>query len=100
MAAGILYVAEFAETAVTGGGLQIGRMPPLAEQQVAIDAVSAASAAFNASTAYIRVHADQICSIAVGSAPTAAATNMRLVAGQTEYFGVTAGHKIAAITNT
>ena len=101
-----LYITEFACQGrdLAGyinqnGGAQ---QPPLAEQTVAIGASSAASAAFNAKTTIVRVHADSICSISFGAAPTAAATNARMAAGQTEYFCVPAnsGLKIAVITNT
>jgi hypothetical protein len=74
-------------------------MPPIAEQTVAIT-TETDSTAFNAKTRYIRVHADAICSIAVGVAPTASTSTMRLSAGQTEYFGVQPGHKVSVISNT
>lgn len=101
-----LYVTEFAGIAQ----LQIGgehapplaAQPPLAEQTVAIGVGSAASAAFQAGTTLVRVHADSICSIEFGTAPTAAATKARLAANQTEYFGVPQGqgYKVAVIQNT
>ncbi|HWU70677.1 MAG TPA: hypothetical protein VN017_04915, partial [Pseudoxanthomonas sp.] len=74
----------------------------VAEQTVAIGASSAVSSAFNASTAIVRLHTDAICSVEFGAAPTAAATNMRLAAGQTEYFAVVpgSGFKVAVITNS
>lgn len=74
--------------------------PRVADQTVAIGAGSAQSAAFNAATRFIRVHTDAICSIDIGANPTATATKSRLAAGQTEYFYVYPGHKIAVITNT
>lgn len=101
-----LYITEFARQGrdLAGYVNQNGacEQPPIAEQTVAIGASSAASAAFNAKTTTIRVHTDVICSISFGAAPTAAATNARLAAGQTEYFCVPAnsGLKIAVITNT
>ncbi len=74
--------------------------PPVAVQTVAIGGSSAQSAAFNARTVIIRVHADAICSILIGGTnPTATATNARFIAGQTEYFLVTPGDKLAVITN-
>jgi hypothetical protein len=59
-----------------------------------------ASAPFDPRTKFIRVHTDAICSIAIGVNPTAVATEMRMAANQTEYFGVGANSKIAVITNT
>ena len=93
-----LYVTELPASAAAA--LQVTVVPPIAEQTVTIGGSSTASNAFNASTGLIRVHADSICSVAFGTAPSAAATNMRFAAGQTEYFLVRPGQKIAVITNT
>jgi hypothetical protein len=62
--------------------------------------ITVLSAAFNAATKIVRLHTDAICSVAFGAAPVAAATNARLAAGATEYFGVSPGSKVAVITNT
>lgn len=74
--------------------------PPIAEQTVAIGGASTQSSAFNANTRYVRVHTDAICSILIGTNPTATAAKKRLAANQTEYFAVVGGHKLAVITNT
>ena len=96
----VCYIAEFADLAHLDG-CPVAQMPPLAEQTVAIGA-EADSAAFNASTRYIRVQNDAICSIAIGLTPTATTSSLRLPADSTEYFGVPrgAGYKISVITNT
>lgn len=95
-----LYVTEFADISATQGVL-IGKQPPVAEQTVAIGASSAQSSAFNQRTNYIRLSPDtQICSVLIGSNPTAAATNMRMAAGSVEYFAVPQGAKVAVILNT
>jgi hypothetical protein len=101
----VLYVTEFsgvASSQLGGSYTQVSREPPLADQTVAIGVSSVASAAFNTSTTLIRVHTDAICSVAIGATPTAAATNRRMAANQTEYFGVPQGlnFKIAVINNT
>lgn len=95
-----VYVAEF-ETmgSASAGSPQVAAMPPIAEQTVNIT-TETDSNAFNANTRFIRVHADAICSIAIGAAPTASTSTLRLAADQTEYFGVQPGHKISVITNT
>jgi hypothetical protein len=97
-----LYITEFRGGTKDRNGfsLPVARLPAVAEQTVAIGGTSAQSSAFNADTELIRVHTDAICSILVGSNPTATATKMRLAAGQTEYFLVVRGSKIAVITNT
>lgn len=97
-----LYIAEFDSITPTaeGGAAQIARSQPIIEQTVAISGVTAQSAAFNAATKFIRVHTDAICSIAISANPTATVANMRMAADQTEYFGITAGQKVAVISNT
>lgn len=76
--------------------------PEVASQTVTVSGVTAVSAAFQQQTNVIRIQCDGICSIKVGAAPTATTGNMRMVAGQTEYFHIPQGSnlKIAAITNT
>jgi hypothetical protein len=92
------YVTELTALATHMTGAQIAQMPPIAEQKVTFT-TSTQSSAFNAATRYIRVHPTSICSIAIGSDPTATTSTMRLAADQVEYFGVTAGHKIAFVDN-
>lgn len=98
----LLDVSEFSKLArdATGTPTTAGLYPQVAQQQVAIGGGSLQSSAFDLNTRFIRVHADAICRVAIGSNPTAAGTSMRMAAGQTEYFGVLPGHKIAVITST
>src|SRR4051812_27348047 len=99
----LLYVTELESLAIPteGGGAQIAHVPPAVEQTpVAIAGGANASAVFGATTRFVRLHCDAICSIAFGSAPVATASNMRMAASQTEYFGVQPGHKVSVITNT
>ena len=103
----LLYVSEFAELEIGPAG-RVGQipMPPVAEQTVAIGVGSVASNAFNAKTRFVRLHADAICAVKFGTAPTAivagATGTARMVAGQTEYFGVPLGqsYKVATIAST
>jgi hypothetical protein len=96
-----LYIAEYANLAETvRGAPPVAQAPAIAHQTVAITAGTLQSAAFDASTRFIRVHTDAICSIKIDSNPTATTSTARLAADQTEYFGVTAGHKVAVIANT
>ena len=97
----VLYITEF--NAIGGGGnFPVGGayQPPVAEQTVAIGGSSANSNAFNSNTLFVRLHADAICSIEFGAAPTASTTTARMAANQTEYFNVVPGQKVAVITNT
>jgi len=76
--------------------------PPVANQTVAITAGSVQSSAVNALTKFLRIHTDAICSIEIGTNPTATATTRRLAANSTEYFSIPLGasYKVAVITNT
>lgn len=98
----VVYIEEYAEMALVknGQGLQAGRQPAVTSQTVAIGGVSAQSAAFNDKTRFVRIHTDAICSYKFGANPTASATTPRMAANSTEYFAVTAGEKVAIITNT
>jgi hypothetical protein len=97
-----LYITEFEgrTQAHNGNASEALPLPPVAQQTVAIGAGSVLSGALGASTRYVRVIADAVCSIDVGAAPTATAAKMRLAANVPEVFSVTPGHKIAVITNT
>lgn len=99
----VLYITEYAGLmpSPVGGQGQIPMEPPLANQTVAIGTVLSSSA-FNAGTRLIRIHADAICSVLIGTAPTATTSTGRMAANQTEYRGVppTGTYKISVITNT
>ena len=101
----VLYIREHAtQGRDLAGYLQQGvpAYPTLAEQTVAIGAGSAQSAALNASTTFVVLCSDVVCSVAVGSNPIATATNWRLPANTPVEIAVPAnsGFKIACITNT
>ena len=102
-----LYVTEYSNIGreLKGNLSQSAAEPTLAQQRVAIGAGSVQSANFNAKTRLLRMHADAICSIQVGTNPTATTSSKRLGANQTEYVAVTpeqvaAGCAVAVITNT
>lgn len=97
----VAYIAEFTDVASFGNGACIAVMPPIAEQTVAIGA-EADSAAFNSRTRFIRVQCDAICSIAIGTSPTASTSTLRLPAESVEYFAIPKGenYKISVISNT
>lgn len=102
-----LDITEYANIGYVGLGLvpvADARSGKIASQSIAIGATTA-SAAFNVKTNLIRVHAEAICAVEVGGflatgAVTAVAPNGRMVAGQTEYFVVTPGDKLAVCTST
>lgn len=97
----VLFISEYDNVARDNIGMvQAGQEPSIATQTVAIGAGSTQSAAFSANTKFVRIHTDAICSVKFGANPTAAATDARLAANQTEFFGVRPGQKVAVITNT
>lgn len=100
----VLFITEYARQGrdAAGYGLVVAEEPPVANQTVAIGGTSAQSSAFNASTYFVRIHTDAICSIEFGTDPTASTTTRRMAAGATEMFAVPAGksYKVAVITNT
>ena len=99
----VVYITEYARQGRDASGFMmvVADEPPVANQTVAITAGSVQSSALNAGTKFIRVHTDAICSIEIGTNPTASATTRRLAANSTEYFSVplNQSYKVAVITN-
>jgi len=97
-----LYISEYADLASgvgSGGTAQIVSESAVATQVVDFSGGVVSSNAFNARTRIIRIHTDAICSVRFdGSASTT--SHMRMVADQTEYFGVQPGSKLSVIANT
>ena len=96
-----LYISEYAELPVSKNGqlIQAPIMPSITTQVVTFT-TSTQSSAFNASTKFVRIHSDAICSFLFGTNPTATTSSPRMVAGATEYFAVSPGLKVAVIDNT
>src|SRR6185503_15446290 len=93
-----LYISEFQFMGANGyDGASMARQPPLVNQVVDFTAGVAASAAFSASTTFVRVWSDAQCCVKYGTAPTATVNDMPMAASQPEYCGVTPGQKVSAI---
>lgn len=96
-----LYITEHVGIRQQDGVVQAAQRPGLRQQTVLIGGSSAQCALpFKDDTRLLRVHTDAICSISIGTNPTATAADSRMAADQTEYFTVRPGDKIAVITNT
>lgn len=94
-----LWITEFDRIALDAGlAAPMMAQTPALTTQVVTYSTSTQSAAFGASTKFVRVVSDTNCHILFGSSPTATTSNMRIAADSAEYFGVVAGQKIAAIT--
>ena len=102
----VLYVEEYSQLVMTPNGLAaMAQQPVLQSQTVAIGSGSVTpTRAFLPATKFVRLHTDAICSVLFGpfGSTTATATNARMAANQTEYFGVpqNASWTVAVITNT
>jgi hypothetical protein len=97
----LLDITELRDLPVDANGRTIlcAKLPAVTQQQVTFTTTTA-SAAFSADTRFVRVHTDSACRVAFGDAPTATTTSMRMAAGQTEFFAVPPGSKVAAVTTT
>jgi hypothetical protein len=100
-----LYITEYANTGreLKRNVVQSAQEPRLNDQVITIGVGSTQSAALNPKTRLVRLHADAICSVDIGTNPTATAAKMRMAANQTEYISISddiAGGKIAVIQNT
>lgn len=99
-----LYITEFnlQGTDVRGRVTPAATLPTNGTQRLAIGGSSVQSNALADTTNLVRIHTDAVCSILVGSNPTATTSNMRMAADSTEYFSVPAGTslKVAVISNT
>ena len=95
------YITEFEALAVDGqnGASPHLLTPAIAAQNIAIGAVTP-SAPFGATTKFVRIDVDAICSIKFGAAPVAAVTDLRLPANGSITVGVVPGQKVSVITNT
>jgi len=95
-----LRITEFRGAAQgMAGPVPVPIWPALAHQAVTIG-TEADSAAFNAATTLIRVQAEALCCIDIGTAPNATTAMCRLTAGMTEYYAVSPGHICSVITTT
>lgn len=98
----LLYLSEYSALThpIGRGAFQAPQEPATVDQpSLTISASSSQSSAFSSTTMMVRVEVDSTCSIQFGLNPTASTLFKRLQAGQTEYFGVVGGHKLAVITN-
>ena len=96
-----MYIAEYRDMpTVNGLFFPVAQEPALATQTVTVSGTSAQSTAFGANTKFIGVTCDGIFSYKIAADPTATTSHFRVPANTILYFGVIAGQKLAAITNT
>jgi len=94
-----LFLTEYSSLASDSFsyGIAAPMEPAVAEQTVAVGGSSTQSAAFNASTSFVMVHAQEACCLKWGTNPTAVNTAQRMGAGETRFVGVKPGYKVAVI---
>lgn len=95
-----LYITEYESTAMSGStALAVGLEPSLVTQKLEIGPLPVVSAPFQPATRFVRLHADESCSLTFGIKPDATNGEMRLAMDATEFFGVEPGLSIAVIVN-
>lgn len=95
-----LWITEYAAAGsdAMGTPLAIARHPPVAVQTpVDFTGTSTQSAAFAATTRFVRLRSDATCHFVVGVNPTATTNSTPIDANSAEYFEVPAGQKLAVI---
>ena len=93
-----LYISEYTQNTIDLPVL--AAEPSTATQKVDFTAGATQSSAFRNDTKLVRIHAEAICSVRFGTNPTATTADMRMVAGQTEYFKTSPAFKLSVIANT
>ena len=93
-----INIAQFNEVSATSrGSLLCAETPQVKSEDFTTSGSSAQSTAFDSQTRFIRVISDVNVRISIGGNPTALATDIAIRADSPEYFGVSAGSKIAFI---
>ena len=82
---------------VPRGVAPVGQEPAETYQVMTVLGASTQSDAFGANTRLVRLHTEIDCSVSFGPSPVAVAGSCDMVSGQTEYFGVEPGDKVAVI---
>ena len=96
-----LYITEYSEMLSVGNkAIPVPVEPGVEQTPITISGTSAQSAAFASSTLLVRIHSDVVCSLLFSDNPTADVNDKRMSAGDTEYFAITPGGKVAVISNT
>lgn len=97
-----LSITEYARLARSADGpfVLTGQEPAVAEQEISIGGSSTPSQPFSPRTNFIMVHAAAVCALAFGDNPSATATRHRLGAGETRFYGVSPGQRLAVITRS
>ena len=96
------FITEYRDLArdTNNRDVAAGMEPAVTEQSITVSGVSTQSAAFNAQTSYVMIHAQEAACLAWGTNPTAVTTKQRIGANETRFVGVplNKSFKVAVIT--
>lgn len=93
-----ISITKFADVSKTSNGsLLCATTPFISTEDFTASSVSAQSSEFESNTLFVRVVSDTDVRVVFGNNPTATTSSMPIKAGLPEYFGVSAGLKMAAI---
>jgi len=93
------YITEYPELAqdTLGRDMLVGKGNGINQTPVSFTTTTQ-SAAFGADMHIIRLHVDAACHVLFSANPTATTNHAKMVAGQTEFFNITPGEKLALVT--
>ena len=96
-----LFLTEYTSAArdTYSYAIAAGMEPSIAEQALTVSGSTTQSAAFNAMTSFVMVHAQEATCLAWGTNPTATTAKQRIGAGETRFYGIPPGKsfKVACI---
>jgi hypothetical protein len=97
----VVNVAEYAVLATNAnGGIQIPLGTPLTTYDVAVGSSATAGPILNLTTKMVRMNTDVSCRVRLDTSNNVTATDARMAANQTEYWGVPGpGFMISVITS-
>lgn len=97
-----VYITEYSKLATDDNGHTVasGAEPSVAEQRVTVSGTSAQSAAFTEQTDFVMIHTTEVVCLKFGTDPTATNDRHRMAAGETRFYGVKSGSKVAVIQGT
>lgn len=96
-----LFISEYARIAMDAGHQSTGvpLVPPVADHRIEIGVQSVQSESWQGGTVLICLHATESCCLAFGINPEAEHDKHYLAAGETRYYGIQNGHRLAVIAS-
>ncbi len=94
-----LFITEYHRLARAADGPMVaaGQEPAVANQKLNVAGVADVSSPFEARTSFVMIHTTEPVHLAFGDSPVASTNAHRLGAGETRFYGVSAGHRLSVI---